>query len=204
MIKKFLSIFKKQTSAKDETVEIKITPRTLVVLCGVAGSGKSTFAKKFFKRTQIVSSDHCRAMISDNPANQAVSKHAFELFYFIIEKRLLVGRLTVADATSLSKETRRQLIEIARKYGFRVVIIIFDIPVELCIERDQKRPRKVGEQVIRNQYVNFLEAKKSIPTEGFDEIFVLNEKTLDTAIVKIIPLDESKTSYTTPNNSASF
>jgi len=197
MIGKILDIFRKKAEQR-ETFEIKITPRTLVVLCGVAGSGKSTFARKFFKRTQIVSSDHCRAMISDNPANQAVSKHAFELFYFIIEKRLLVGRLTVADATSLSKETRRQLIEIARKYGFKVVIIIFDIPIEICIERDSKRPRKVGEQVIRNQYANFIEAKKSIPTEGFDEIFTLDEKTLDTAVVKIVPL------YETPNNSASF
>lgn len=197
MIEKILNIFRSKNEQK-ETVEIKITPRTLVVLCGVAGSGKSTFAKKFFKRTQIVSSDHCRAMISDNPANQSVSKHAFELFYFIIEKRLLVGRLTVADATSLSKDTRRQLIEIARKYGFKVVIIVFDISIEICIERDQKRPRKVGEQVIRNQYVNFIEAKKSIPTEGFDEIFILNEKTLDTATVKIVK------TYATPNNSESF
>ena len=197
MIEKVLNIFRKKL-AQREDFEIKITPRTLVVLCGVAGSGKSTFAKKFFKRTQIVSSDHCRAMISDNPANQAVSKHAFDLFYFIIEKRLLVGRLTVADATSLSKETRRQLIEIAKKYGFKVVIIVFDIPLEICIERDKKRPRKVGEQVIRNQYVNFIEAKKSIPTEGCDEIFILNEITLDTATVKIIP------PYTTPNNSASL
>lgn len=198
MIKKILDIFKRKNEKKDEVFKIRLTPRTLVVLCGVAGSGKSTFAKKFFKRTQVVSSDHCRAMISDNPANQAVSKHAFDLFYFIIEKRLLVGRLTVADATSLSKETRSQLIEIARKYGFRVVIIIFDIPVEICIERDKNRPRKVGEQVIRNQYVNFLEAKKSIPTEGFDEIFVLNEKTLDTVTVEIVQ------PYATPNSSASL
>ncbi|MCS7229068.1 MAG: AAA family ATPase [Candidatus Kryptonium sp.] len=198
MIKKILDILKRKNEKKDEVFKIRLTPRTLVVLCGVAGSGKSTFAKKFFKRTQVVSSDHCRAMISDNPANQAVSKHAFDLFYFIIEKRLLVGRLTVADATSLSKETRSQLIEIARKYGFRVVIIIFDIPVEICIERDKNRPRKVGEQVIRNQYVNFLEAKKSIPTEGFDEIFVLNEKTLDTVTVEIVQ------PYATPNSSASL
>ncbi|MEN3038876.1 MAG: AAA family ATPase [Candidatus Kryptonium sp.] len=198
MIKKILDIFKRKNENKDEVLKIRITPRTLVVLCGVAGSGKSTFAKKFFKRTQIVSSDHCRAMISDNPANQAVSKHAFDLFYFIIEKRLLVGRLTVADATSLSKETRSQLIEIARKYGFRVVIVIFDIPVEICIERDKNRPRKVGEQVIRNQYVNFLEAKKSIPTEGFDEIFILNEKTLNTVTVEIFQ------PQATPNSSASL
>ncbi|CUS83613.1 Predicted kinase [Candidatus Kryptobacter tengchongensis] len=197
MIEKIFNIFKRKNEQK-ETLKIKINPRTLVVLCGVAGSGKSTFAKKFFKRTQIVSSDHCRALISDNPANQAVSKHAFDLFYFIIEKRLLVGRLTVADATSLSKETRRQLIEIGRKYGFKIAIIIFDIPLEICIERDKKRPRKVGEQVIRNQYINFLEAKKSIPTEGFDEIFILNEETLDTAVVEIIP------TYVTPNNSASL
>ncbi|CUS96114.1 Predicted kinase [Candidatus Kryptobacter tengchongensis] len=197
MIEKIFNIFKRKNEQK-ETLKIKINPRTLVVLCGVAGSGKSTFAKKFFKRTQIVSSDHCRALISDNPANQAVSKHAFDLFYFIIEKRLLIGRLTVADATSLSKETRRQLIEIGRKYGFKIAIIIFDIPLEICIERDKKRPRKVGEQVIRNQYINFLEAKKSIPTEGFDEIFILNEETLDTAVVEIIP------TYVTPNNSASL
>ena len=75
----------------------------------------------------------------------AFAVEVYSLQNFIIEKRLLVGRLTVADATSLSKETRRQLIEIAKKYCFKVVIIVLDIPLEICIERDKKRPRKVGE-----------------------------------------------------------
>jgi protein phosphatase len=184
MFGKIIGILRRRKQGSD-VPQIRLNPRTLIVLCGIAGSGKSTFARKFFKRTQVVSSDHCRAMISDNPANQAVSKHAFELFHYIIEKRLLLGRLTVADATSLSREARRKLLDLGRKYGFKTVVIIFDIPIDICIKRDMERPRKVGEQVIRNQYLAFLEAKKSIPSEGFDEIYILDEVTLDTAVIKI-------------------
>ncbi len=70
---------------------VKVPRRTLLVLCGPAGSGKSTFAAQRFPSTNIVSSDHCRAMICDDENNQQVNRDTFELFHLIIQKRLSLG-----------------------------------------------------------------------------------------------------------------
>ncbi|HYB00582.1 MAG TPA: AAA family ATPase, partial [Ktedonobacteraceae bacterium] len=88
---------------------ITIPRRTLLVLCGPAGSGKSTFAAQRFAATTIVSSDHCRAMICDDENNQKVNRDTFELFHLIIQKRLSLGRFTVADSTALQPDARRKL-----------------------------------------------------------------------------------------------
>src|SRR5438128_2960946 len=124
----------------------------LVVLCGPAGSGKSTWAAKHFLPTQIVSSDECRGLVFDDPADQSVSGHAFDLMHFIIEKRLPLGRLTVADATNLTRENRRTLIRIAQAHYFNTAAIVFNVPIETCLERNAKRKRKVPQEALMNQY----------------------------------------------------
>ena len=79
-------------------MELSIPKLSLVLLIGVSGSGKSSFAKKHFGRYEIVSSDECRGIVSDDANNQAATHDAFELFNFIISRRLKSGLLTVADA----------------------------------------------------------------------------------------------------------
>src|SRR5215813_8015314 len=96
---------------------ILLPENTLLTLCGIAGCGKSTFAERQFLPTQIVSSDECRALICDDEANQLVTSHAFELWRFIIRKRLLLGRFTVADATNLEWGDRRWLARTAHSYN---------------------------------------------------------------------------------------
>ncbi len=167
-------------------MKIRVIPRTLVILCGIAASGKSTFAKKFFRRTQIVSTDYCRAMISDSAGNQFVSKDAFELFYFIIEKRLVGGRITVADATTLYCPARLALLKIAKRHNARAVLMVFNVSMKVCIKHDKLRRRKVGEEVIHRQYNTLEEALKSIPSEGFDEIYMLDEKSLKNVEVEVV------------------
>jgi protein phosphatase len=81
----------------------------LVVLVGPAGCGKSTFASHRFAPTQIVSSDGCRALVSDAEDDPRASRDAFALMHFIVDKRLKRGRLTVADATNVMPEKRREL-----------------------------------------------------------------------------------------------
>jgi len=163
-----------------------VFPRnTLVLLCGPAGCGKSTFAAKHFLPTQIVSSDHCRALISDDPANQGVTGHAFDLMHFIIEKRLRLGRLTVADATHLKREDRKPVIKIARRFGFNAAAIVFNIPLELCIARNRARARRVPEGALRAQYDLLINTAVTIRREGFDYVSVLDEISQSEASVKI-------------------
>src|SRR6476661_8305210 len=91
-------------------VVLNIPSRALVLLVGAAGCGKSTFARKHFKSTEIVSSDALRAAVSDDETDQTPSGNAFEALRLITGKRLRRGRLTVIDATSVQRDSRRSLL----------------------------------------------------------------------------------------------
>ncbi len=88
---------------------------SLILLIGPAGSGKSTFAARHFRPTEVVSSDAFRALISDDEANQAVTEEAFQLLHLVVERRLALGRVTVVDATNLRPWARQPLLALARR-----------------------------------------------------------------------------------------
>src|SRR5687767_6066463 len=132
-------------------MKLSIPELSLVVLIGTSGSGKSTFARRHFRPTEVISSDYCRGLVSDDENDQAATKAAFEVLHFIIGKRLEAGRLTVVDATNVRAEDRRSLVEIARRYHMLPVALFFDLPETLCQERNRSRPdRDFGPHVIRN------------------------------------------------------
>lgn len=166
--------------------EIIIPRNALVVLCGPAGSGKSTWASKHFLPTQIVSSDECRALIVDDPANQSVSAQAFDLFHFIVEQRLMLGRLTVADATNLKPEHRRTLLGIAKRNQFNAAAILFDVPIEICVERNSTRKRRVPQEALLMQRELFETTLYSIRKEKFDYLQVLDQETQMNIAVRIV------------------
>ena len=165
-------------------MEIVIPRPGLVILCGPAACGKSTFARRHFRPTQIVSSDRCRAMLTDSAGAQWASSQAFELFHTIIEKRLALGRLTVADSTALSKEARRDLRRIARAAGAPVVLIIFNISEKTCLERDEKRRRRVGEEVVAAHVDKLNAALGDTRRERYHAVYILDEKEMDRARMK--------------------
>ena len=109
-------------------MQITIPRLSLVVLIGPSGSGKSTFARAHFLSTEILSSDSCRGLVSDDENNQAVTNHAFELLHFIAGKRLALGRLTVIDATNVQPEARKPLVQLARQYHCLPVAIVLNLP----------------------------------------------------------------------------
>src|ERR1700680_3715805 len=133
-------------------MEIKIPELALVVLVGPSGSGKSTFARAHFKSTEIISSDFCRGLVSDDENSQAATNDAFEVLYFIAAKRLRAGKLTVVDATNVQPEARKPLIALAREYHCLPVALVLNLPEKLCQERNRGRPdRDFGPHVIRRQ-----------------------------------------------------
>lgn len=161
---------------------VRLIRPSVVVLCGPAGSGKSTFAAKHFRPTQIISSDQCRALVSDDERDQRFQTQAFALLHCIIEQRLLINRLCVVDSTAITPESRRSLIELARRERVPCVAIVFDVPLETCVTRDQERDqahqRAVGRAVIERQHFAFEEAKAAIPKEGFDQVVALKDEDL--------------------------
>lgn len=165
---------------------ITLSRNSLVILCGPAGCGKSTFAAKHFLPTQVVSSDDCRALVSDDAANQKVSGHAFDLMYFIIEKRLLLRRLTVADATHLRREDRKSMIKIARWYRFDAALIAFNTSIETCQARNRARERVVPEDALLTQYEMFQKSLGTIKDERFDQVYVIDELEQDSVAVEIV------------------
>ena len=161
---------------------IKIPRRTLLVLCGPAGSGKSTFATQRFTATTIVSSDHCRAMICDDENNQQVNRDTFELFHLIIQKRLSLGRFTVADSTALQPDARRKLRDLSRQFGYFGCLLIFNTPPEICLERNKVRHRFVEKRVIPYHAGLLQRALLNSPQEGWEMIHILGEQDMDAKV----------------------
>src|SRR5436190_21926097 len=89
---------------------------SLVVLIGASGSGKSTFARRHFLPTEVLSSDFCRGLVSDDENSLTATNDAFEVLHFIAAKRLAAARLTVVDATNVQPEARQPLVALAREY----------------------------------------------------------------------------------------
>src|SRR5579871_127021 len=121
-------------------MKLTIPDLSLVVLIGASGCGKSTFARRHFLPTETLSSDACRALVSDDENNQAATNDAFEVLHFIAARRLAAGRLTVVDATNVRPEARGPLVALARRYHCLPVAIVFDLPERICQERNRTRP----------------------------------------------------------------
>ena len=156
-------------------MKLTIPELELVVLIGASGSGKSTFARKHFKPTEVLSSDVCRGLVADDENDQSATTDAFDVLHFIAAKRLAAGRLAVVDATNVQAEARRPLVELARQYHCLPVAIVFDLPERTCHNRNSRRPdRDFGPHVIRRQSRDLRQSLRSLRREGFRHIFVLN------------------------------
>lgn len=121
----------------------------LVVLIGATGSGKSSFAARHFLPTEVVSSDRCRALVSDDETDQSVTADAFALARTLVEARLKLRKLTVVDATNVRAADRKGWIEAARKWHALPVAVVIDPGPDVCVERNRDRPdRPLGAQVV--------------------------------------------------------
>lgn len=156
---------------------IEIPSFSLVLMIGASGSGKSSFAEKHFHPFEVVSSDRCRGVVCNDPADQTVSDEAFQLVHFITRKRLALGKLTVIDATNIRKEDRKPLLDITKEYLCPAVAIILHLPEKLCRERDAARiERNVGREVIRLQNRFLLETLNGMENESFDRVFLFESE----------------------------
>jgi protein phosphatase len=175
-------------------MEIRIPELALVVMIGTSGSGKSTFARKHFLGTEILSSDYCRGLVADDENDQAATKDAFEVLHFIAAKRLAAGRLTVVDATNVQPEARKPLIELARRFHCLPVALALDIPEDVCHARNKQRPdRDFGPHVVRNQRSQLRRSLGHLQKEGFRHVTVMRSvEEADAATVTREPLWNNK------------
>jgi len=165
---------------------IRLTRPSVVVLLGPAACGKSTFVARHFRPTQIISSDHARALVCDDERDQRFQTQTFTLLHCLIEQRLSINRLCVVDSTALTASARQGLLELARRYRVPAVALLLDVPLETCLEHDAKRERTVGRQVIERQYQLFEQAKSAIKQEGFERVIELGGEDLDQVQIEIV------------------
>jgi protein phosphatase len=155
-------------------MKLSIPDLSLVVLIGTSGSGKSTFARRHFKPTEVLSSDYFRGLVSDDENDQTVSTPAFETLHYVAAKRLQLGRLVVVDATNVQDAARRPLVELARRYHVIPVAIVIDVPERLAHERNATRAdRDFGPHVIRQQHSQLRRSLRTLQREGFRHVHTL-------------------------------
>ncbi len=148
-------------------------PKGAVVLAiGLPGSGKSSW----FKRHQItpLSSDFLRSILFDDATEQRFQDLVFSNLRSMLKARLIARRpMSYVDATNLTPHERHSWIKLAKDYGYEVHAVYFDVPVDVCVERNRHRERVVGEDIVRR-----LAAKLKAPTfeEGFSKITVVKVK----------------------------
>jgi len=153
---------------------LEIPELSLVLLIGTSGSGKSTFAASHFAASEIVSSDECRAMVSDDPNDQGATSDAFDVLEFIAGKRLARGRLTVVDATNVQASARRSLLALAKEHDVLAVAIVLDVPTGVALERNAARPdRDFGAHVVKRQHDQLRRSLRGLRKEGFRTVHVL-------------------------------
>jgi len=156
-------------------MKITIPETSLVVLIGASGSGKSTFARKHFLSTEIISSDTCRGLVSDDESSLDATDDAFELVRFVARKRLARQKLTVIDATNVQPHARKSLLAIAREHDCMAVAIVLDLPAKLCHERNQGRAdRQFGFHVVRQHVSQLRQSLRELRREGFRYVTVLD------------------------------
>jgi protein phosphatase len=156
-------------------MKITIPELSLVTLIGASGSGKSSFAKKHFQPFEVISSDFCRGLVSNDENSQPASKDAFDVLHYITHKRLAAAKLTVIDATNVQKEDRKYYINLAREYHCLPVAIVLNLPEHICHQRNQQRAdRQFGSYVVQRHVQNLKRSLRGLEKEGFRYVYVLN------------------------------
>jgi predicted kinase len=148
-------------------------PKGIVVLAiGLPGSGKSSW----FKRHSVVplSSDMVRALLFDDVREQRFQDLVFSNLRSMLKARLIAKRpMNYVDATNLTPQERQHWVKLAKDYNYEVHAVFFDVPLDVCLERHQRRDRVVPEDVMRR-----MAAKLKAPSfqEGFAKITVVRVK----------------------------
>src|SRR5262245_33814091 len=159
---------------RDDTSVLRIPNPSLLVLIGPCGTGKSTFAARHFRPTEVLGSDECRALVADDPFEESATPEAFAALQYVAGLRLKRGRLTVIDATNVRPQHRAPLVSLAHQHDLPAVAIVFDLDEHLLLERNAARlDRQVEPDAVRYQVRALRHSLDTLQREDFDEVYLL-------------------------------
>jgi predicted kinase len=157
-----------------ETMQIALPRPALVVLVGTSGAGKSTFAARHFRESEVLSSDRCRVLVADDENAVDATVDAFDVLQYIAAKRLAAGRLCVVDATNLIASDRQALVALARRFRAAPIAIMFDLPEAVLEARRLARSdRRLAASALRRQLRDLRRSLAALDLDGFDAVAVL-------------------------------
>ena len=138
----------------------------LIITVGLPGSGKTTYLARL--GVNAISSDEVRRIIADDSLDQTMNARIFAVIRYLIRQRIAAGRpVTYVDATHLTPWERRPYVKLAERYSCKLEALFFDVPIEVCIARNQGRDRIVPEAAIRKMAQRMVPPSKK---EGFEQI----------------------------------
>ncbi|GAA1444549.1 polynucleotide kinase-phosphatase [Leifsonia poae] len=183
-----------------EPAELRIPALSLVVLVGVSGSGKSTFAREKFAPFETLSSDFFRGLVSNDENSQEATAAAFDALRFVAAKRLEAGLLTVIDATNVQRSSRKSFVDLAKAHDVLPVAVVLDLPERICVERNAARPdRDFGAAVVHRQHGQLRKSLRFLAKEGFRSVHVLSSvEEIAAARVQRVPLLTDRRGETGP------
>ena len=144
---------------------------TLILLVGIPGSGKTTYATKYIsehKNTIHLSSDLIRKELWGDEATQGDNNEVFSLMQKRAIEALNNGQSVIYDATNITRKDRAYIISQCPKFA-KIEAHIIWAPIETCIELDAARRRTVGKEVIDRMLKRF---QAPFYDEGIDEICI--------------------------------
>ena len=151
---------------------------TLILLVGVPGSGKTTYAQKYMQEhTNVIhlSSDNIRKELWGDESIQDNNNEVFTLMQTRAIDALNNGRSVIYDATNITRKDRSYIINLCPKF-VKIECHIIWAPIETCIERDAERERTVGKAVIDKMLKRFQPVWFD---EGIDEIKIVLPENFD-------------------------
>ena len=142
---------------------------TITLAVGLPGSGKSTYFAR--RGIQPLCSDTIRLWLLDDETDQSAQHRVFLTLRGLLQTRLRLGRKrNYVDATNLTSRERRPYVRLAAQYGYNVHAIYFDVPLETCLRRNQRRHRKVSRAVMQRMARRLAPPSRS---EGFTRILTV-------------------------------
>ena len=145
---------------------------TMIMLCGLPGSGKSTFANEIKKSNplfpiKIHSSDALRQELYGDASQQGDNSKLFEELHRRIKDDLKAGHDVIYDATNIKSKERVSFLNSLSNIRCKKACIVIATEYDACIRNNHQRMREVPDEVIRRMYLNFTPPHYG---EGFDEI----------------------------------